>query len=60
MVQGYAQNDTLCQIAMGFVLATTFLVGLPRLRADLPTPTKAGFAKAEALQRAGTSLRSSQ
>jgi hypothetical protein len=32
-------------------------MGLPRLRADLPTPAEAGFAKAGALQRAGTSLR---
>jgi hypothetical protein len=54
------QSEGPLEIATGFALATTFLVGLPRLRADLPTPAKAGFAKAGALQRAGTSLRSLQ
>jgi hypothetical protein len=47
MVQDNAQNDTLCQIATGFALATTFLVGLPRLLAVTP-------------QRTGMSLRSWQ
>jgi hypothetical protein len=41
------QSEGTLEIATGFALATTFLVGLPRLRA-------------EALQRAGTSLRSLQ
>jgi hypothetical protein len=41
------QSEGTLEIATGFALATTFLVGLPRLRA-------------EALQRAGTSLHSLQ